>query len=145
VNVVSNPTFAGASLSPWVWSSTGNGRYVFVAGHTSTYALDLYTTSGASSSTITQSMPTVAGNTYTFSMNYLVQNGNNAASVFEASFDNTNANIYAISLQTTPKHTWRTLQITFLASSSSTTITLKLNTAAIASVYLDAISAVTPC
>jgi hypothetical protein len=149
VNVVSNPNFgsssSGTSLSPWTYSSSGNGKYAFVAGVNTPYAIDLYSSSiGTSTSMIKQVIPTVDGKTYTFSLYYLVSGGN-AASNFQISYDNTNSNYYTINIGASVKAVWRTYQSTFVASSSSTTMTLKLTTLLNSAVYIDNVSVVTSC
>ncbi|KAJ5760399.1 hypothetical protein N7520_007555 [Penicillium odoratum] len=92
VNLVSNPSFSGATLSPWTWSGTNGGRYSFVAEGT-TYAINLYGT--GCSSAITQTLATVTGETYTFSMHYYLIIGV-TPNTLVCSFDNSDGTSYSM-------------------------------------------------
>jgi hypothetical protein len=145
VNRVSNPTFDGPSLPPWTWTGIGSGFYRYVPGTGSTYALGLATnTGGLSQSYIKQSLATTAGQTYTVSFSYFSLDGN-GATYLQCSFDNSAGTSYNINYNGITKGVWKTFQNTFVASSSSTMITLKLVASTVALAYLDQISVVTPC
>jgi hypothetical protein len=140
VNRVSNPGFDGATLTPWTWTSTGNGHYQWVTGMSSTAAIDLYTIgAGSSTSLIKQSLSTSPGKTYTVSFYAAFLNGN-GASTLQVSVDNSVTTTSTYNIGASAKGVWKTFQSTFVASSSSTLITFKLTTPAAASVYLDQIS-----
>ncbi|KAJ5708590.1 hypothetical protein N7488_008391 [Penicillium malachiteum] len=144
VNIVSNSDFADETLSPWVFSYTDNGQMTWVSGDDTTYAIELYSSSsGASTAIIKQTIPTVSGETYTFTMDYNPISGS-VASVLRCSVNNVYTTSYTLSLGSS-RDIWRTYTGSFLASSSSTTLTCEISTSVIASVYIDNISATLPC
>ncbi|KAJ5946468.1 hypothetical protein N7454_003307 [Penicillium verhagenii] len=135
VNVVSDYDFASGTIAPWVYTSTDQGLMAWGTGDGTTYSIELYTAgSGASTAAIAQTISTVSGETYTYTMNYKAISGN-TASTLRCFFDNVYTTTYHFSLGSIASDIWRTYEGHFLASSSSTTMTCELSTSVIA-VYI---------
>jgi hypothetical protein len=140
VNLIQSPSFAGdsgAALGAWAFTSTLFGRYAFVTGKTTPYAIMLYSSgNGFSTAKLTQTFKTVIGKTYNFSAAYNAVSGN-AASAMTCTYG---SGSFVVSLGATPKGVWRSISANYVATSISTTLTCSLTTPVLASIYLSEFS-----
>ncbi|KAF4763612.1 hypothetical protein N7455_009992 [Penicillium solitum] len=113
--------------------TTGSGKYAFVSGYDTTYAIQLYSSaSGSSTSKITQIFNTVVGNTYKISNYYKVMTGS-TASTMTCTYGERS---YSVSLGSSVKYVWLAMSINYVATSSSATLVCGLTSPLSASIAL---------
>ncbi|CAK7221255.1 hypothetical protein SCUCBS95973_004431 [Sporothrix curviconia] len=145
VNAVSNANFdggdstgaSGASLVPWTATSTSGGAYSFVTGHDSPYAINLYTT-GAGTVTISQTLETVPGETYTMSFLHYYDLGGTTTTSIECTFDNSYNTYKLLYGSVLAKGQWVTYSGEVPVTASTTTYTCKWTSAVSSAIYLEA-------
>ncbi|CAK7200437.1 hypothetical protein SEUCBS139899_003132 [Sporothrix eucalyptigena] len=147
VNVVTNGDFSTGDLTGWTYSTTGYGQGVVDYDASSTYPYYLHfstTTSGSSSITITQVMDTVSGETYAFSLDYLLY-VRGALPTISCHVNNVYTTTWTMLLTSTPLNSWKSWSQSYLASSSSTTLTCTFSTSTTSVIYIADIASHQEC
>lgn len=120
-NVIQNGNFNTNIFTPWTVTPGPSSTISLVNGYSNT--LSLYSNqNGAGYSTIKQTVNTVVGKTYTFSMIYNVLGRGNGAGL-QCAFDNAPPTALTVSVTSATLGQWHTFTGSMIASSSSTTIT----------------------
>ncbi|KAH8692185.1 hypothetical protein BGW36DRAFT_387154 [Talaromyces proteolyticus] len=122
VNLIQNPEFASTSLPPWTVALSGGfiQQYNSNCG-VSSYCI-LFYGSSAGSFTLSQTIDTFAGESYTMSFDYHTWSTPQAGAAFTCHVNNSAETSWSIPLSVSTS-SWASYTGTFVASSSSTTFT----------------------